>query len=157
MGINVLLVSSLADGGREISDVLTLYFPSSNDDFYLLNIKIIMKKQFFIREKPYLCDFCVGNLWGFHFCSVNGQLRGHDFSIMTWQWSVRCKANTNMCFSRYFLKIRMKQLPSQGLCEWMCVPRGTGGIFSWSAHGSPSHWPLKHAAWRVWRLFLTSN
>ena len=61
MGINVLLVSSLADGGREISDVLTLYFPSSNDDFYLLNIKIIMKKQFFIREKPYLCDFCVGS------------------------------------------------------------------------------------------------
>jgi len=127
MVINIVLVSSLVDDESKISDVLILYFLSSNDDFYLLNIKKIMKKWFlsFIREKPYLCDFCVGNLWGFYFCLVHGRFRGYDFSIMTWQWSLRCRANTSMCFSKYFLTVRMERLPPRGLCEWTRVHRVT--------------------------------
>lgn len=42
MVTNILLVSSLVDDESKISDVLILYFPSSNDDFYLLNIKKVI-------------------------------------------------------------------------------------------------------------------
>lgn len=42
MVTNILLVSSLVDDESKISDVLILYFPSSNDDFYPLNIKKVI-------------------------------------------------------------------------------------------------------------------
>lgn len=42
MVTNILLVSSLVDDDSKISDVLILYFPSSNDDFYPLNIKKVI-------------------------------------------------------------------------------------------------------------------